>query len=64
MARRQVDQLDTPVGEERTGADEERIGPLAHQGCEGRIDLAAAADVENLDLQPDGASSRLQRLST
>ena len=26
--------------------------------CEGRIDLAAGAGVEDLDLQPDGASSR------
>ena len=39
-------------------ADEKGVGPLAHKGCEGRIDLAAGAGVEDLDLQPDGASRR------
>ena len=43
VARRQVDQLDTPAGEEGVGADEERVGPLARKRCEGRIDLAAGA---------------------
>ena len=38
--------------------DEEGVGPLAHKSCEGRIDLAAGAGVEDLDLQSDGASSR------
>src|ERR1700730_11470374 len=32
--------------------------PLADNACEGRIDLPACADIEDLDLQPDGASSR------
>ena len=58
MARRQVDQLDTPAGEKGVAADEEGVGPLAHKSCEGRIDLAAGAGVEDLDLQPHGASSR------
>ena len=58
VARRQLDQLDTPAGEEGVGADEEGVGPLAHKSCEGRIDLAAGAGVEDLDLQPDGARSR------
>ena len=58
MARRQVDQLDTPAVEEGVAADEEGVGPLAHKSCEGRIDLAAGAGVEDLDLQPHGASSR------
>ena len=39
-------------------ADEKRVGPLAHKRCEGRIDLAAGAGVENLDLQPHGAGRR------
>ena len=58
VARRQVDQLDTPAGEEGVGADEEGVGPLARKSCEGRIDLAAGAGVEDLDLQPHGAGSR------
>ena len=58
MARRQSGQLDTPAVEEGVAADEERVGPLAHKRCEGRIDLAAGAGVEDLDLQPHGASSR------
>ena len=58
MARRQVDQLDAPAGEKGISADEKRVGPLVHKRCEGRIDLPAGAGVEDLDLQPDGASSR------
>ena len=57
MARRQVGQLETPGGEKGVGADEEGIGPLARKRCEGRIDLAAGAGVEDLDLQPDGAAA-------
>ena len=51
-------QLDTPGLEEGIAADEEGVGPLAHKSCEGRIDLAAGAGVEDLDLQPHGAGSR------
>src|SRR5262249_54152208 len=40
-------------------ADEKSIGSFAHETCEGRIDLAAGAGVENLDLESQGASSRL-----
>ena len=53
-----MDQLDTPVGEEGVGADKEGVGPLAHKCCEGRIDLAAGARVEDYDLQPEGAGSQ------
>ena len=63
MARRQIDQLDTPDGEEGVGADEKGVGPLAHEGCEGRIDLAAGAGVEDLDLQPNARAQPLPRLS-
>ena len=41
--RRQLGQLDTPAGEERIGADEQGVGPLALNGRKGRIDLAAGA---------------------
>src|SRR5262249_34216974 len=50
---------ETPTDEEDVGTDEKRIGPLAHKSCEGRIDLAAGAGFENLNLQPHGAGSRL-----
>ena len=63
MARRQVDQLDTPAVEKGVVADEKGVGPLAHKGCEGRIDLAAGAGVEDLDLQPHGAGSRSTSLN-
>ena len=58
VARRQVGQLHTPADEKGVGADEERVGPLARKRCEGRIDLAAGAGVEDLDLQPHGAGGR------
>jgi hypothetical protein len=58
MARSQIDQLDTSAVEKGVATDEERIGPLPRKICEGRIDLADGAGVENLDLQPYGASSR------
>ena len=59
MARRQVSQLDAPAVEEGVGADEEGVGPLARERCEGCIDLPAGAGVEDLDLHADGARSRL-----
>jgi hypothetical protein len=51
VARRQVGQLETSAEEEDVGADEKRVGPLAPKTCEGRIDLAAGAGLENLDAQ-------------
>ena len=50
LVRRCVGQLNTPVVEEGVAADEEGVGPLAHEGCEDRIDLAAGAGAEDLDL--------------
>src|SRR5262249_5931008 len=58
VARRKVDQLDPSADEKRVGADEECVGPLAYKVCEGRVDLAAGAGAENLDLQSYGARSR------
>jgi hypothetical protein len=52
-------QLDTPAAEESVAADEEGFGSLAYKSCEGRIDLADGADVEDLDLQSESARSRL-----
>src|SRR6516165_4559278 len=58
VARRQVGKLHPPTGEKRVGDNEERVGPLAHKSCEGRINLVAGAGVEDLDLQSNGARSR------
>src|SRR5262249_57350625 len=59
VVRRQLRQLDTPAAQEGIAGDEEGVGPLAYKSCEGRIDLADSADVEDLDLQPEKARSRL-----
>ena len=58
MARCQDGKLYPPGVEERAAADVQRVGSLAHKSCEGRIDLAAGAGLEDLDLQPHGTSSR------
>ena len=50
--------MDPPAVEKGVAGDEKGVRPLAHKRCEGRIDLAAGAGVEDLDLQPHGASSR------
>ena len=57
MARRERRKLDAPAGEEPVGGDEEGIGPVAHEGGEGCLDLAAGAGVEDLNLQSEGACS-------
>src|SRR5499433_1777265 len=55
---RKLDQLDATTVEEGIAADKKRVGPLAHESCEGRINLVAGAGVEDLDLQSNGARSR------
>src|SRR6516164_306098 len=40
VARRQLGQLDTSADEKGTGGDEEDVGPLVYNVCEGRVDLA------------------------
>jgi len=57
MARRERRKLDAPAGEEHVGSNEECVGPVAHEGGEGRLDLAAGAGVEDLNLQSEGACS-------
>src|SRR4029450_13654793 len=58
MARREANQLDTSAGEKGVIANEQSVGSLAYESCEGRFDLPAGAGFENLDLQSHGASSR------
>ena len=52
MARRQWTKMDTPAGEKGVIADEEGVGPLAHKGREGRIDLAAGAGIKDWICNP------------
>src|SRR5262245_14946716 len=59
VARRQVDQLGTPGVKKGVDADEDGFWPLAHKSGEGRIDLAAGASVEDLDLQSHRAGGQL-----
>ena len=64
MARRQVGQLYTAGGEHAIRADEQGVGPLSHEGCKSRIDLAAGAGVEDLDLQSPWRGRQARYLST
>ena len=55
MAHRLEHKLLPPVVEKRVGADEQPIRPFAREGCEGCVNLAPVANVEDLDLQSNGA---------
>jgi hypothetical protein len=57
MARRKRRKLDAPADEECVGSDEQSVGPVAHECGESRLDFAAGAGVEDLNLQSDGACS-------
>jgi hypothetical protein len=50
MARCQLNDLDTSGVQERVGANEKRVRPLAQKRCKVRIDLSAAAGGEDQDL--------------
>ena len=51
MAQCQADKLHPAAAEKAVTADEQRIGPLAHDSGEGRIDLIPGAGFKYLDLQ-------------
>jgi hypothetical protein len=55
----QLGQLDPSAVQERGDPDEDGIGALATHSFEGGIDLRTAVGVEDLDLQPNGASRHL-----
>src|SRR6476660_799304 len=57
VACRQLSQLDPPVEQERCAADDEGVRSLTHKSSECSIEFKAVAGVENLDLQPHGASN-------
>ena len=52
--------MDAPAVEEGCAGDQKRVGPLVDECCEGRVDLAARAGPENLNLQPHNLRDRLQ----
>jgi hypothetical protein len=54
-ARRQIDQLDPPTGEEGIATDKNGVGPIGHKTCERCIDLATGAGVEDPDQHPGAA---------
>ena len=57
VACRQLSQLDPPVEQEGCAADDEGVRSLTHKSVERSIEFEALAGVENLDLQPHGASN-------
>src|SRR5262249_45312010 len=57
MARGERHKLDAAADEERVGGHEEGVGALTHEGGESRLDFAAGAGVEDLNLQSNGARS-------
>jgi hypothetical protein len=59
MMRGHGGELDAPRIEESVGADKERVGTFAHQCRERRIDVAAGAGVEDLQLHTHSVDSRL-----
>jgi hypothetical protein len=50
VAHRLVSNVDAPAREESSGTDEEGIDLLAHKGRESRVNFAAGAGVDHLDL--------------
>src|SRR2546429_8170733 len=57
MARRERSKLHPAAGEEWITAEEKRVGPLAHHGCEDGMDFLASPSVEDLNLQTNGTGS-------
>src|SRR5262249_40666358 len=55
VAGRESNKLDTSADEEYVGGDEQGVGSVAHEGGERRLDFAAGAGVEELNLKADGA---------
>jgi hypothetical protein len=57
IARRERHKLDAPADEERVGRHEEGVDALAHESGESRLDFAAGAGLEDLNLQSNDARS-------
>jgi hypothetical protein len=64
MTHRQRDELNASVKEQRVGDNQDcGILPL-DKGCEGRIDFAVGAGVEDIDLLSDSGRRRLRLLDS
>jgi hypothetical protein len=59
MASGEPDEAFTIGGHEGSGTDVQRACPALDEGCEGRLDVAIAADIENGQLPPDCLRRRL-----
>ena len=59
MARRQQGQLYAPAEQERVTGDEQRIGPLASERCEGGVDVAAGTGMADLNFQSHAGGGTL-----
>ncbi len=55
VADRQCGELFAAAGEECIGADHERACPHLDQGCEDHVEVAFAAGVQDMNLQPEGS---------
>jgi hypothetical protein len=51
--------LHTPAEKKRICGDEEAVGAMAYKGCESSINLVAIGRVQDLNLQPECVSSRV-----
>src|SRR5262249_45182923 len=60
VADRQRGELFASDCEECTGANDQRVGSYLAQGCKRRIEIAFGAGMQRLELEPEGASRRLQ----
>ena len=63
MTDRQRGELFALASEECIGGDHERACPQLGHGCKDSIEIAVAARMQDMELQPEGASRCLQRLS-
>ena len=59
VARRQQGQLHAPAEQERATGDEQRIGPLASERCEGGVYVAAGTGMADLKLQSHAGGGTL-----
>ena len=57
MARRERRELNAPAVKEADRADEESVGPIAHESGKGCFDVTPGAGVEDLNLQSEGTCS-------
>ena len=60
VAQGQCGELLAPAIKKWITADHERAGSQSGQGCEDRIEFALGARMQDMELQPEGASRRLQ----